>query len=176
MGIYYLAPLLGPSIGPLFGGVLTTAFNWRAAFWFLVIVAGCSLVGFVLFFKDTYRMQRSMVYQNVLKHHLRDAAAKIDSASKIANNSSEPQQENRDIEKQTPLDTTVPAIKLSLKDVSPMKPLFQVLRRLNNLAILLSSGTISSICSLKRNIKQALPRSLLRVQFHCCIYHLKNSR
>ena len=35
MGIYYAAPLLGPSMGPLLGGILTQLFNWRATFWFL---------------------------------------------------------------------------------------------------------------------------------------------
>jgi len=31
MGIFYAAPLLGASLGPLLGGILTQAFSWRAS-------------------------------------------------------------------------------------------------------------------------------------------------
>ncbi|CAG8770552.1 381_t:CDS:2, partial [Acaulospora colombiana] len=37
MGIFYAAPLVGQSLGPLFG-VLTHIWNWRAAFYFLTII------------------------------------------------------------------------------------------------------------------------------------------
>ncbi|KAF8805757.1 MFS general substrate transporter [Phlegmacium glaucopus] len=71
MGIYYMAPLLGPALGPIFGGVLTSTFNWRATFWFLSILSGSSLLIFILFFHDTFRRQRSLTYQNVLKQRRR---------------------------------------------------------------------------------------------------------
>jgi len=71
MGIYYIAPLLGPSIGPILGGVLTTGLHWRAIFWFLAIVAGATCLCFVFFFHDTFRRERSLTYQNVLKQRLR---------------------------------------------------------------------------------------------------------
>jgi len=74
-------------------------------------------------------MQRSMVYQNVVKHRLRHAASKI-TDSKSASG---------DLEKQGP-DEALGNIKLSLKDVSPFRPLVLVLRRWNNVLILLSSG------------------------------------
>ncbi|KAI0941665.1 hypothetical protein AcW1_003491 [Taiwanofungus camphoratus] len=51
MGIYYCAPLLGPSLGSIIGGALTQGFNWRATFWFL----------------DSFRRERSLTYQLVLK-------------------------------------------------------------------------------------------------------------
>jgi len=38
MGLFYIAPLLGPSLGSIFGGVFTTAFTWRGPFYFLTIV------------------------------------------------------------------------------------------------------------------------------------------
>ena len=66
MGIYYAAPLLGPSMGPLFGGILTQLFNWRATFWFLVIFGVVSMVSFMLF-KDTFRHERSLAYQAALQ-------------------------------------------------------------------------------------------------------------
>lgn len=74
MGLYYAAPLLGPAAGPIFGGVLTSAYNWRAIFWFLSIVSGVSLLSFVLFFRDTFRRERSLNYQNVIKRRRRAAA------------------------------------------------------------------------------------------------------
>lgn len=75
MGIFYAAPLLGLSMGPLLGGVLTQLFNWRATFWFLAIFGGLSLLSFVLF-KDTFRRERSLTYQAaLLKVH--DANRKI---------------------------------------------------------------------------------------------------
>lgn len=66
MGIYYAAPLLGPSMGPLLGGILTELFNWRATFWFLVIFGVVSMISFVLF-KDTFRRERSLAYQAALQ-------------------------------------------------------------------------------------------------------------
>ena len=35
LGIYYLLPLLGPSVGPIIGGLLTASSSWRATFYFL---------------------------------------------------------------------------------------------------------------------------------------------
>ena len=35
LGIYYLLPLLGPSVGPLIGGLFTASSSWRATFYFL---------------------------------------------------------------------------------------------------------------------------------------------
>ncbi|KAL4080850.1 vacuolar DHA amino acid exporter [Scleroderma citrinum] len=52
MGIYYVAPLLGPSIGPILGGILAQELGWRAIFWFLAI------------------WERSLTYQNVLKRRM----------------------------------------------------------------------------------------------------------
>ncbi|KAI5829788.1 MFS general substrate transporter [Schizophyllum commune Tattone D] len=74
MGVYYMAPLLGPSVASVLGGVLTSGFNWRGPFWFLAIVSGCSLLGFIVFFQDTFRKERSLTYQNILRSRLREAA------------------------------------------------------------------------------------------------------
>ncbi|TFY56644.1 hypothetical protein EVJ58_g7508 [Rhodofomes roseus] len=75
MGIYYCAPLLGPSLGPILGGVLTQAFNWRATFWFLAIFTGLCTLSFV-FFRDTFRRERSLTYQSVLKRVLEQEVKK----------------------------------------------------------------------------------------------------
>ncbi|KAJ7739502.1 major facilitator superfamily domain-containing protein, partial [Mycena metata] len=75
MGIYYIAPLLGPSLAPIMGGVLTTGFNGRAPFWFLTICSGLSCSLIFIFFKDTFRKERSLTYQNVLKSRLKSQAS-----------------------------------------------------------------------------------------------------
>ncbi|KAH8077265.1 MFS general substrate transporter [Cristinia sonorae] len=66
MGLYLCAPLLGPAIGPMIGGLLTQAFDWRATFWFLSAFTGICLLSFV-FFKDTFRQERSSAYQAALQ-------------------------------------------------------------------------------------------------------------
>ncbi|OJT02082.1 MFS antiporter QDR3 [Trametes pubescens] len=83
MGLYYSAPLLGPSLGPILGGVLTQGFDWRATFWFLAIFVG---VCFLLFipFKDTFRRERSLVYQAALKRRIAHDSAKASEASSLS--------------------------------------------------------------------------------------------
>ncbi|SJL07196.1 uncharacterized protein ARMOST_10539 [Armillaria ostoyae] len=168
MGIYYISPLLGPSLGPVFGGVLTTGFNWRAPFWFLAILAGSIFLCFLFFFKDTYRKERSYAYQNILKRHLKDRAqqmkkeetlrAKQPETPKKPDDTKETREDENvntdvDVEKQEPIPQVgvltpdaLPAITLSLRDVNPVHPLWLVLRRRNNLLILFSSGILFSYC------------------------------
>ncbi|KNZ78494.1 hypothetical protein J132_00674 [Termitomyces sp. J132] len=110
MGIYYIAPLLGPSIGPILGGGLTTGLGWRAIFWFLSIVGSSICFSFAVLFHDTFRKERSLTYQNVLKKRLEGV---VNRKSPHA---------------------------LSLKDINPTRPVVLVLRRINNVTILFASG------------------------------------
>jgi MFS family permease len=161
MGIYYTAPLLGPALGPIFGGVLTTGFNWRAPFWFLAIVAGLTFLSFLLFFEDTFRRERSRTYQSVLKRQMRDQASAQssikDTITDIEAARSDPQalKQNIDTEKQdctshlpavpggdpSAIQPTLPVAQLSLNAVNPFKPLWLVLCRWNNFISLVTSGS-----------------------------------
>jgi MFS family permease len=72
MGIYYAAPLLGPSLGPIIGGALTDQWNWRSTFFFLAAFCSLSMMSFMLF-KDTFRRERSSAYQAALAKAKRHA-------------------------------------------------------------------------------------------------------
>lgn len=47
--------MIGQSIGPVFGGLITQFFDFRAIFWFLLILGATSLVTFVLLLHETLR-------------------------------------------------------------------------------------------------------------------------
>ncbi|KAJ7468471.1 major facilitator superfamily domain-containing protein [Mycena latifolia] len=154
MGVYYMAPLLGPSLAPIMGGVLTTGFSWRAPFWFLAVVSGLSCTSIFVFFKDTFRRERSLTYQSVLKRRLkaRNASAATSCTATVSDPEKEPPHDGEtqheppvDVEKAWPapapaVAAALPTIKLTLRDVNPYRPLRQVLRRTNNLVILFASG------------------------------------
>ncbi|KLO08653.1 MFS general substrate transporter [Schizopora paradoxa] len=153
MGIYYAAPLLGPSLGPLLGGVLTQIFSWRATFYFLAIFGGVSLTTFV-FFKDTFRRERSLAYQAALKRALYQSQKKgtNDNASQASCAENDKQPCNNEKTTSEATYTTKQDIhsvrelpkfnkvKLSLRDVNPLTPLLQILKRTNNIVILFASG------------------------------------
>ncbi|KAI9451117.1 MFS general substrate transporter [Lactarius psammicola] len=154
LGIFYAAPLLGPSFGPILGGLLTQAFSWRASFWLLAANLGVNFVLFVFFFRDTFRKERSLTYQRVL-------ASRRSAASKRSSVVSDPAHE---LDTKSKKEATVTAgeaspassasaatvavaspqagenIALSFKDVNPFPPLLLVLKRRNNLATLFPSG------------------------------------
>ncbi|KAF9234682.1 MFS general substrate transporter [Melanogaster broomeanus] len=155
MGVYYSAPLLGPSLGPIIGGGLTQGLSWRAVFWFLVIWGGVIFAAFLFLFHDTFRKERSLAYQSLLKkqtleHKLRQArdAAQIEekhvNEKKTSEGGDEGQAVPKDVEAQP---VVVPAadikeIKLSLADVNPFPPYLRILSRRNNVAILIPSGLL----------------------------------
>ncbi|KAG2104397.1 MFS general substrate transporter [Suillus discolor] len=145
MGVYYSAPLLGPSLGPIFGGALTQGFSWRAVFWFLVIWAGIIFSAFLFLFKDTFRKERSVTYQNVLNSRLgeqqsleaKDESQNI-SKSKV---DGENKTTSKDIEAQRPvIPSVIKDVKLSMADVNPFPAYLSIVSRKNNLVILIASG------------------------------------
>ncbi|KAH7915436.1 major facilitator superfamily domain-containing protein [Hygrophoropsis aurantiaca] len=164
MGIFYAAPLLGPALGPLIGGGLAQAFNWRADFYFLVILGVIIFAAFLFLFKDTFRRERSLTYQTVLQRRLREqklgqqkhasdttvTACTTEKHDETLDNGSQTSPiKERDIEadEETSLPVPVlPEVKLSLKDVNPLPPLLRILRRKNNLAALCSSALVFGFC------------------------------
>ncbi|KAK7689799.1 hypothetical protein QCA50_006438 [Cerrena zonata] len=179
MGIFYSAPLLGPALGPIIGGALTQAFNWRATFWFIAAFSGLCLLAFV-FFSDTFRRERSLTYQTVLRRRLQERARHEVSNTSGRSSMSHDTMVSADHETrkdkmypetsdgvppvQKPAGATaedleaqkmpninagsskvveeLKEIRLSFKDINPIRPIFLVLSRRNNLAILFSSGLL----------------------------------
>lgn len=155
MGIYYAAPLLGTSIGPLLGGVVTHVFDWRAVFWFAVISGGVVGISLFIFFKDSFRKERSLSYQNVLRRRLEEhrlsaaAPGRIGIAESPADESQRMHKNTAGLEGgTTPADALhTKDITLSFMDVNPFPPVILVLKRWSNNAILLASGRFIAPCS-----------------------------
>ncbi|KAG1790586.1 MFS general substrate transporter [Suillus plorans] len=145
MGIYYSAPLLGPSLGPIFGGALTQGLSWRAVFWLLVILGGIIFSAFLVLFKDTFRKERSVVYQNVLNSRLRkqQSSEAKDESQNISRSKAggENKTTSKDIEAQRPvIPSAIKDMRLSMADVNPFPPYFSIVSRKNNLLILIASA------------------------------------
>jgi hypothetical protein len=124
---------------------LTQVWSWRATFFFLAAMAATILPPFI-FFKDTFRRERSLAYQTVVKRiQAKQAKKGMVPGSPIIRN---------DKQKATPIEltevasrleeartpTTARDIKLTLADVNPFPQLIQVFKRKNNLVILFPSG------------------------------------
>ncbi|KAG9097921.1 hypothetical protein FRC06_007010 [Ceratobasidium sp. 370] len=153
MGIYFAG-------GPIIGGALTAGFSWRATFYFLVIFAGISLCTFI-FLPDTWRRERSMSYQaakrRVLKERERRSQAGTPTRSRAPSGAATPTLGSNtpayagsvadgDTEKKD--ETTVikagptegQDVKLSIMDVSPIRPIWFILKQRTNVCILSASG------------------------------------
>ncbi|RBA10039.1 hypothetical protein FPRO05_05975 [Fusarium proliferatum] len=72
IGLTAVPSVLGPSLGPIIGGVLAEFLGWRSIFWFLAIFAGVAIVLLALFYPETCReivgdgsIKAPLVYRSV---------------------------------------------------------------------------------------------------------------
>ncbi|KAG8996778.1 hypothetical protein FRB94_008032 [Tulasnella sp. JGI-2019a] len=152
VGVYYAFPLLGPALDPMLGGVVVQAWNWRATFWFMVIQGAISLL-LCLLMKDSFRKERSLAYLAAKKH--------TSSTTQISRRPSHTDLKvlapkgHTDIDAVPHLDTEKVGeshqaevvngkadFKLSIADVNPLGPVWQVMRQRSNIAILFASGCL----------------------------------
>jgi MFS family permease len=55
IGFMSVSTVLGPSLSPILGGILSQYLGWKAIFWFLAIFGGVVFILFLLFFPETCR-------------------------------------------------------------------------------------------------------------------------
>ncbi|BGP42932.1 hypothetical protein JCM10449v2_006947 [Rhodotorula kratochvilovae] len=79
LGIYYACPLLGPALGPIIGGGVTAASNWRATFYFL-LAYGCTCLLLALWLPDTFRKERSLAWRKARDRARQHAREKLEAA------------------------------------------------------------------------------------------------
>ena len=130
LGVYYAAPLLGPALGPLLGGAVTTIWNWRATFFLLTILGAVALCSF-FFLNDTFRQERSLTYQAAKKHAIERVRRKAE--GRVARQTSDPEKNT------APVVADPSTVVVTLLDVNPLKPIWSILKRKNNLCILFPS-------------------------------------
>jgi hypothetical protein len=130
---------------------LTTAFGWRAIFWFLTIFAGISCLSFLLF-RDTYRKERSLLYQKALKARLKHLPTLTSTITKDGETStgdrtgettvvdSEKGEGDRKEPSRHNSELNLAQVNLSLMDLNPSREIWLCLRRWDNLAIFSASG------------------------------------
>lgn len=154
MGIFYAAPLLGPALGPILGGCLSHAFGWPACFYFLVACGGVILGAFIFLFKDTFRFERSLTYQAALRRRTITAGnLKSTTDSTIVESKAETEEKQASSKKVSSKPSSVEEgtavikvepglndVRLSMSDINPFPPLWKIMQRKNNVAILLANG------------------------------------
>ncbi|CAE6412691.1 unnamed protein product [Rhizoctonia solani] len=170
MGIYFAGPLLGPSIVSTLPpqlpfascGGLTAGFSWRATFWFLVIFAGVSLCTFI-FLPDTWRRERSTSYQTAKRRALKERAKRSHAGTPARSRAPSParsgtvtpaagsiqghedKKENFSEEANVTKDKHViqdEDIKLSITDINPISPIWNIVKEPTNLCILFASALL----------------------------------
>lgn len=67
MSIFYVGILLGPTLGPILGGVLTQQWDWRATQWFTTVYGALCLLLVVFFLPETCQDKIERQKQGALK-------------------------------------------------------------------------------------------------------------
>ena len=68
MAIFALSPFIGPSTGPLVGGLINTFTTWRWTHYFLIICAGVLLVCVVVLVPETYRRSSPSLFEPLVQN------------------------------------------------------------------------------------------------------------
>jgi MFS family permease len=102
MGMFFAAPLLGPTLRPIFGGSLSQAFDWRASFYFPLICEVLIFLSFPALFKYAYRRERSLTYCSALQRLLdsKEPAQSPNGSTIAGHKSDQDRTDTEDIEKQ----------------------------------------------------------------------------
>jgi MFS family permease len=174
MGVYWAAPLLGPSLGPIIGGILAQAFSWRAIFYFLAIFGAVSLLSFVLF-KDTFRRERSLAYQEALRQATKGRRTSSDDVATLTTNVSG---EKGDLDRVTPdpEGQPQPPVKIGLRHIQIIGPILLVLRRINNICVLTASGILCSFTCMKHSHNYNFRTNFRRYLILPCLHNSANTR
>ena len=107
-----------------------------------------------MFFKDTFRRERSLSYQSALRRAMKEREDRLRAhKEKARKRHSRDEKHDHDARSMSPdlevqpehPQPTLADIRLTLRDINPIRPVGSVLRRLNNVAILSSSG--ESFCA-----------------------------
>ncbi|KAJ5814771.1 hypothetical protein N7474_006548 [Penicillium riverlandense] len=61
MGIFYLGPLCGPLLAPIFGGALAQRWGWRSTMWFLAAYGALTVVFILFALPETLAVQKPVL-------------------------------------------------------------------------------------------------------------------
>ena len=104
--------------------------NWRATFFLLTTLGTIALCSF-FFFNDTFRRERSLTYQAAKKHAIERVRRKAE--RRAANQTNDPEKST------APIVVDPSTVGVTLLDLNPLKPIWSILKRKNNLFILIPS-------------------------------------
>ncbi|GAA5912558.1 hypothetical protein JCM5296_003479 [Sporobolomyces johnsonii] len=82
LGVFYAVPLVGPALGPIIGGAVTSASDWRATFYFLLAYGALCFV-LMMWMPNTFRKERSLAWRKAMersRQHAREELAKARAA------------------------------------------------------------------------------------------------
>jgi MFS family permease len=154
-----MCPLLGQSLGPLFGGALaTTEPGWRSAFYFLVGFGTLCLV-FLSFLPETYRKERSNAWRAAAKRAVRESEKR-----KVKDDEKAVDEENKKNEEETRIgehhndsesiqlarkstmvsieDLRNAKVQFHFQEINPLRTIGPVLRKSSNLLVISFSGIL----------------------------------
>lgn len=99
-------------------------------------MSALSVLSFLLLFRDTFRKERSLTYQKILKERTKEKEAHD---AKVVEKQ-KPDTRERDLERLEATSVAIKEIKLSFADINPIKPMWGILKQWHNLITISASG------------------------------------